>query len=300
MAKEQTVKQEVEMASSPAGLSQEPELTVSKAKPFIKWAGGKGQLMPELFARLPKSFNSYFEPMLGGGAFFFALSQNLNRAFLTDVSEELVNCFTVVKEKTDELLEDLAKHSYDETYYYEMRAVDRGSEYESWSDVRKASRFIYLNKSCYNGLYRVNSKGQFNVPFGRYSNPKIFDEKGIRACAQALSLAVIERKNFEDAVSAATSGDFVYFDPPYDPVSQTASFTEYSKDGFDTGMQIRLRDVCRDLDSRGVQFMLSNSYTTLTLDLYQEFNVSQVDASRAINSKSKKRGKIKEVLVTNY
>ncbi len=268
------------------------------AKPFVKWVGGKRQLLPELVKRVPSDFGRYYEPFVGGGALFFHLQPQ--RACLTDINPDLVNLYAVIRDKVGELIEDLRQHVYEKTYFYQLRGADRTPNYQSWTDVQKASRFIYLNKTCYNGLYRVNSKGQFNAPFGRYTNPTILDVDNLYSCHHALRKAVIEEADFYAVRRRIRANDFVYFDPPYAPLSTTASFTGYTKGGFDTDMQYALRDLCRTLDNRSVRFMLSNSSAPLILDLYAEFNIDFVYATRAINSKAGKRGKIPEVVVTNY
>lgn len=276
--------------------------TLAKAialpKPFVKWVGGKTQLLPELEKRIPKSFARYYEPFIGGGSLFFRLQPK--RACLTDINPDLVNLYTVIRDQVEALIEDLSQHIYEKDYFYQVRGVDRTPEYSTWTDVQRASRFIYLNKTCYNGLYRVNLKGQFNAPFGRYTSPMILDADNLRACHQALQKAVIEVADFHNVRRRIRANDFVYFDPPYAPLSATAKFTSYTKKRFDVEMQYELRDLCRALDQRSVRFMLSNSSAPLILDLYSEFNVEFVYATRSINSNTGKRGKIPEVVVTNY
>lgn len=269
-----------------------------KAKPFVKWVGGKTQLLPDLISRMPTNFSKYFEPFIGGGALFFHLQPE--QSTLIDINEELTNVYRVIKYKTDELIADLKQHVYEKDYYYQIRNVDRTSEYKSWSDVRRASRLIYLNKCCFNGLYRVNSKGEFNTPMGKYKNPKILDETNLRACSQALQKAEIINGSFIEVEKKVSSDDFVYFDPPYAPLNATSNFTGYSKKGFDEQMQLNLRDLCDRLNSKGVRFMVSNSNAPLILDLYQNYKIELVYATRAINSKANRRNKILEVLVTNY
>lgn len=266
-------------------------------RPFIKWVGGKTQLLPELVKRVPKTMDRYYEPFLGGGALFFRLQPE--QAILTDINSDLVSLYRVIRDSVEALIEDMDQHVYDKDYFYRLRSVDRTSAYKTWTDVQRASRLIYLNKTCYNGLYRVNSKGQFNVPFGRYTNPTILNADNLRACSRALQGTAIALTDFRAVSDAARPGDFVYFDPPYAPLSATANFTGYTKDGFDRDMQYALRDLCRDLDRAGVQFMVSNSSAPLVLDLYDEFTVDLVYATRLINSKAGGRGKIPEVLVTN-
>nr|WP_253274307.1 Dam family site-specific DNA-(adenine-N6)-methyltransferase [Myxosarcina sp. GI1] len=229
------------------------------------------------------------------------------QAILVDINKELTNAYKVIKNRTDELIAELqrvrAKYCLAidrKEYYYQIRNVDRTEEYKTWSDVRRASRLIYLNKTCFNGLYRVNSRGEFNTPMGRYKNPKIVDEINLKACSQALQTVKIITGSFFEIEELVTNNDFVYFDPPYAPLNATSNFTEYSMKGFDRQMQLNLRNLCRRLDSRGVRFMVSNSHAPLILDLYREFKIELVYASRAINSKASKRGKIPEVIVTNY
>jgi DNA adenine methylase len=282
-------------------------------KPFVKWVGGKTQLLPELTARIPRNFSRYFEPFVGGGALFFHLLRGSQggefnsphdpspeQSVLIDINEELINTYRVIKDRTEELIADLKQHIYEKDYYYQIRNIDRTDEYKSWSAVKKASRLIYLNKSCFNGLYRVNSKGQFNTPMGRYKNPKIVDETNLRACSKALQKAQIITGSFLEVEEKITRDDFVYFDPPYAPLNATSNFTGYSQDGFDFQMQSSLRDLCARLDAKGVRFMVSNSNAPLILDLYDHYKIEFVYATRAINSKGHKRGKIPEVIITNY
>ena len=269
-----------------------------RAKPFVKWVGGKTQLLPELRSRIPGNFSRYFEPFVGGGALFFDLQPKL--AILIDINKELTNTYKVIKYQTQELIVDLHQHIYDREYYYRLRNVDRTEEYASWSDVRRASRLIYLNKCCFNGLYRVNSKGQFNTPMGRYKNPKIVDETNLKACSQALASAEIINASFLEVEDQTNDRDFVYFDPPYAPLNATSNCTGYSQQGFDKQMQSSLKHLCDRLDAKGVRFMLSNSNAPLILDLYQNYKIELVYATRAINSQANKRGKILEAIVTNY
>ena len=267
-------------------------------KPFIKWVGGKRKMLPELLKRIPKDISIYFEPFMGGYALFWQLKPK--QAVLSDINRELVNTYKCVRENVEALIVDLQKHPYDREYYYQIRNSDRTSEYANWTDIQRASRFIYLNKTCFNGLYRVNSKGEYNVPFGKYKNPKIVDIENLRACSQALQNTEILADSFLSIESKIADRDFVYFDPPYIPLNETSNFTSYSSKGFDTEMQIALQKLCQRLDRRGVRFMLSNSAAPLVFDLYSEFQIELVDMPRSINSNANKRGKIKEVLITNY
>jgi DNA adenine methylase len=267
-------------------------------KPFVKWAGGKSQLLSELVKRFPSDYLRYFEPFAGGAALFFRLQPQ--SACLVDINDDLINTYRVIQAQVEDLIRDLKQHVHDKDYYYRIRNVDRTEAYQAWNAVQRASRLIYLNKTCYNGLYRVNSKGYFNTPFGSYQNPTIVDEGNLRACSRALQSTQLVMGAFLQVEPDITPDDFVYFDPPYAPLSATANFTGYSQGGFDASMQTVLRDLCDRLNKRGVRFMLSNSSAPLILDLYNSYNIEFVFASRAINSKGGDRGKIPEVIVTNY
>lgn len=269
--------------------------------PLLKWAGGKRQLLPEIAKHIPKQFSTYYEPFLGGGAVLFDLQPK--KAVVNDVNEELINVYLVIRDNVEELIESLKKHKNEKEYFYKIRELDRDKEkYNQLSCIEKASRIIFLNKTCYNGLFRVNSQGQFNVPFGRYKNPDIVNETTLRAVSNYLNKAKITFKctDFEEAVKGIRKGAFIYFDPPYDPVSDTSSFTGYNIAGFDKEDQKRLKELCDKLDRQGVKFLLSNSATDFILDLYKGYNITIVEANRAINSKGNKRGKVDEVLVKNY
>lgn len=270
----------------------------SKARPFVKWAGGKNQLLPELARRAPKKFNRYFEPFLGGGALLFYLQPK--EAFVSDLNSELINLYEVVRDRLDDLIKSLKKHEHSEEYFYSLRNVDRELSYKRWGAVRRASRFLYLNKTCFNGLYRVNSLGQFNVPFGSYKNPNWVDEKNLRACSEVLQSVSTKVEPFERILSKVKKGDLVYFDPPYAPLTPTSNFTSYTSSGFTPDDQIRLSEFYKELDSKGAYLMLSNSSTPSVFDLYSDFNICEVKATRAINSCADKRGKVSEVIITNY
>ena len=273
------------------------------AKPFVKWAGGKQQLLDQYEALFPDKPSRYFEPFVGGGAVFFRFWNKRRlpeQVFLFDNNEELINAYRVVRDQLDELLEILADHKarHCKEYYYEIRSLDRGDV--ELSDVERAARTIYLNKTCYNGLYRVNSKGQFNVPIGSYKNPKIRDEDTLRAASAALQGVCIEVRDFRAIVDLAQSGDFFYFDPPYDPLSKTSSFTSYTAGSFRDEDQRDLAEVFAQLSEKGCYCMLSNSYTPFILELYEEFKIETVQANRAISSDPNGRGGIREVVVLNY
>ncbi len=283
-------------ATNDEGVSQPAPET--RARPFVKWAGGKGQLLPELFKRLPKKFSRYCEPFVGGGAFFFSLRPE--RALLSDVNQELVLAYQVIRDDVEALIEELKVHRYEKEYYYSVREWDRQEEYSRMPAVKKAARFIFLNKTCFNGLHRVNSKGHFNVPFGEYSNPTIVDAENLRRCSQALAQTQVELSDYLSLEAQLAEGDFVYFDPPYAPLSATSSFTSYTVDGFDSNDQVALRDLCHRLSEKGVLFMLSNSSSMWIRELYDSFHVHSVSAARAINSKASQRGPVEELIVTNY
>lgn len=275
------------------------------AQPFLKWAGGKRQLLAEIRKYIPEEIDRYYEPFIGAGAVLFDLQPK--QAIVNDINLELVNVYKMIKDNAEALIEELKKHAEgnNSDYFYEMRNLDRDEEtYAELSSVEKAARMIYLNKTCFNGLYRVNSKGQFNVPFGKYKNPQIVNESVLRAVHHYLSSndVTIWNRDFAEVVAEAKKGDFVYFDPPYDPVSQTSSFTSYSLDGFNREDQLRLRDLCVELDGRGCNFLLSNSATDFIKEIYAEkgFHIEIVSATRNINSVGAKRGKIDEVLVMNH
>lgn len=270
----------------------------SETYPIVKWVGGKRQLMFELIKNMPKSYNRYFEPFIGGGALFFELQPE--NAYISDMNEELINLYSVVRDNVYELIEDLSKHEVSKEYFLEIRNIDRTEKYAELSGVERASRFIYLNRTCFNGMYRVNSQGQFNVPFGHYKNPRIIDENNLLNCSELLKKTEIKCADFSEVLTKVQKGDFVYFDPPYVPLNETSSFTSYTKDGFDIDMQFKLRDVCDELDSLGVKFMLSNSDTKLVNELYVNYEIKKVFASRQINANADGRGKITEVLVRNY
>ncbi len=247
---------------------------------------------------MPERFSRYFEPFVGGGAVFFELRAShpgLN-ARLTDVNEELVHCYTAIRDDVEGVIEALSEHVYDSAHYYAVRE----QQPETLSKVARAARTIFLNKTGYNGLYRVNSKGHFNVPFGRYTRPKICDAKNLRACARALAGITIEVSDFSSVLNEASEGDFVYFDPPYVPLSPTSSFTSYIPGGFGESEQRTLAEVFAALAARGVFAMLSNSDAPLVRELYAAFDLQTVHAARAVNSNASKRGSITELVVRSW
>jgi DNA adenine methylase len=281
---------------------------IPQCYPFVKWAGGKTQLLPELEMYIPDNFTRYFEPFLGGGAFFFYLvsSKQLNfTAYLSDINKELINAYRVIKDDVEALIESLKIHekkykANPNEYYYKLRA----QEVKSLTDVESAARFITLNKTCYNGLYRVNKEGIFNVPIGRYKNPLICDSKNLRNISIALrhTNAHLSVNDYQEALELAGEGDFVYLDPPYKPTSITASFTSYTNGGFRDQNQIGLHETFKKLDGKGCKVMLSNSDTPFIRELYGDFKeyTNQVNAMRAINCKAKMRTGHTELLIRNY
>ena len=274
-----------------------------KGKPFVKWAGGKRQIMEELKKCVPNEFNAYYEPFVGGGALFFELAPK--KAFLNDYNKELINVFECIKEddKFEKMIKELNHHEtlHSEEHYYEVRNIDRNKKkYDRLSDYKKAARTIYLNKACFNGLYRVNSNNEFNVPFGKKAKVNTYEDQNLGIIHGILNLNDIELSSvdFEEAVKNAKKGDFVYFDPPYD--SDTATFNSYTEDGFGKEEQVRLSEVFKRLDKKGCLVMLSNHNTKLINELYKDFNINVIHAKRNINSDGKKRGKVEEVIITNY
>jgi DNA adenine methylase len=260
--------------------------------PFIKWAGGKRSLLRQIRPHLPPNFGRYFEPFVGGAALFFELAPR--RATLTDNNHRLVATYRGLRDALDEVVTRLKSYKYDRAFFMAMRARD----IDSASDAEVAAWFIYLNKTGYNGLYRVNSKNRFNVPFGRYTDPTICNEANLRACARALRGADIAVSDFEATVARAKKGDLVYFDPPYVPLSATSSFTSYTAGGFDIHEQTRLRDTAAALARRGVHVVLSNSSAKAVYELYgSDFDIVEIVARRSINSRADRRKPIAELLI---
>jgi len=278
------------------------------AEPFLKWAGGKRQLLAEIEEHIPAKFSNYLEPFLGGGAAFFHLyNKNLlkNKITLIDNNPELINAYITIKNNVMDLLELLAefKNHYIENpndFYYSLRNWDRQKDYVNRNNIEKAARTIFLNKTCFNGLYRVNSRGFFNVPLGRYKNPNIFNKENLIAVSDALKNTTILCDDFSVCEKIAKAGDFIYFDPPYFPISDTSCFTGYTKEDFGEKEQNKLKDTFIKLSEAGCLVMLSNSSAEFIRNLYSEFNIFEVSAKRFINCVSEGRGPIKELLVTNY
>ncbi|WP_228136203.1 DNA adenine methylase [Aliarcobacter butzleri] len=272
-------------------------------QPFVKWVGGKRGLLSQIVPLLPKKFNNYFEPFVGGGALFFELySQGKlkdKEVFLFDINFELINAYNVVKNSPYELINQLEifKQKHSKEFYYEIRAWDREDDFLKRSHIERASRFIYLNKTCFNGLYRVNKKNQNNVPMGSYKKPNICDYEVILSASNALQNANILNVTYKEVLKYASKNDLIYFDPPYYPLTQTASFTSYSEFEFLEKEQIELFEIFKNLSKIGCNVLHSNSDTEFIKDLYKDFEIKEIFANRFINSKGKDRGKISEVLI---
>lgn len=269
--------------------------TPNIAAPFLKWAGGKSQLLKQYEDFLPKPeyIGRYFEPFIGSAAVYFHLRPP--NATLCDINQKLIDVYRVVQQDVDSLIEALKDHKNEKTYYYRVRKMKQ----EKMTPVTRAARLIFLNKTCYNGLYRENSKGEFNVPFGRYKNPTICDEYRLRNASCALQGVQLVAADFEKAVETAEAGDFIYFDPPYVPLNATSNFTSYNKYGFSHEDQERLAATFRRLDRRGCYVMLSNSSAPVVRDLYEGYQFERIKARRSINSKADGRGPVTELLITN-
>lgn len=269
--------------------------------PVLKWVGGKRQIIEQIKKYIPQNISTYYEPFIGGGAVLFELQPK--KAVINDVNSELMNLYDVIQNNVDELIEELRLHKNEEAYFYEIRELDRDKKkYGSFSAVQRAARIIYLNKTCYNGLFRVNRAGEFNTPFGRYKNPNIVNEVTLKAVSNYFKKAQITLvcRDFEEVLKGAKKGAFVYLDPPYDPASYTSSFTGYNKGGFDQNEQVRLKNMCDKLNKKSINFLLSNSATDFIKELYKDYKIEIIQAKRAINSKADKRGTVDEVLVMNF
>lgn len=270
--------------------------------PILKWVGGKRQLLDSIEPLIPKC-STYYEPFIGGGAVLF--SRQPDKAVINDSNPELINVYLTIKNEPEALIEKLKEHKVNssEEYFYSIRALDRDKEvFENMTNVERAARIIYLNKTCYNGLFRVNSSGEFNSPWGKYKNPNITNETTINALHTYFNKANITIKcgDYKDALKGIRKGAFVYFDPPYMPISSSASFTGYTAGGFGEQEQIVLKEQCDALNAKGIKFLLSNSSCPFIEDLYKDYIIEHVNAKRAINANPEKRGEIKEVLVRNY
>lgn len=286
-------------------MKQQYDQVLVTPKPFVKWAGGKRQLIPILHQNLPESFGTYYEPFLGGGALLFHIltDKNGQKCSISDLNSDLVLAYTTIRDRIDTLITSLKNHEKNyqkdsESYYYSIRESNPRSE------IEKTSRLIFLNRTCFNGLYRVNSKGKFNVPLGKYSNPNIINEENIRAVSHILqsSRISIKCRDFEAVLRDAKKGDLVYFDPPYQPVSATANFTSYTNKDFTYDDLTRLAELCLKLDSRGCNVLLSNSDSKEVTDIFAKnpWKITRIEANRSINSNSKKRTGHFELLIKNY
>ena len=274
-----------------------------KGKPFVKWAGGKRQIINELKKYIPKNFDTYYEPFIGGGALLFELSPN--KAVINDSNKELMNVYNCIKDedKFRKMCNELNRYEalHSEDFYFEIRNKDRDKiKFNKIVDYKRAARTIYLNKACFNGLYRVNSKNEFNVPFNKKLKINTYDGQNLGIIHSYLNFNQVEILcvDFEEAVKNAKKGDYVYLDPPYD--SDTQTFNSYTEEGFSKNEQIRLSKVFKDLDNKGVYVMLSNHNTTLINELYKDYKITIIEAKRNINANGKKRGKVEEVIITNY
>jgi DNA adenine methylase len=268
-------------------------------EPVLKWVGGKRSLIPHILRLLPLDYKqrTYHEPFFGGGALFFMLKPT--RGSINDINSRLINFYRVVRDDPEALINLAIEYRYEKETFYKLR---EHYNRDTLSPTEDAALTLYLNKTAFNGLYRVNSKGEFNVPFGRYTNPTIVDKDRIRAASKQLKNIEILQKDFTYVVEKAEEGSICYFDPPYLPVSDTANFTSYARDGFTWTDQVRLRDACIKLHEKGVLFVLSNSYVEKLVDFYRDvsdFKIHTVQANRAINSKATSRGPVKEALITN-
>ena len=269
--------------------------------PVVKWVGGKRQLLSEIEPLFPKRYTTYCEPFVGGGAVLF--SKQPRHAVVNDLNKDLITTYLVIRDDVRTLIELLKQYENTADYFYKVRDLDRDKEqYSQLSSVEKAARLLYLNKTCYNGLFRVNSSGEFNSPFGNYKNPNIVNEPVLLAVNKYFCNNDIAfySEDFASTLKRIKRGAFVYLDPPYDPVSDTSSFTGYNKGGFDREEQIRLKNCCDELPANGIKFMLSNSSTDFIKELYNNYNITTVNANRAINSNGQKRGKVEEVIIRNY
>lgn len=270
--------------------------------PFLKWVGGKRQLMPTIVEHLPENIKDYkyIEPFIGGGAVLFNLQPK--NAIINDFNEELINVYQVIKNNLDELVADLKKHKNEADYFYSIRSLDRNGAFKKLTNVQRASRIIFLNKTCFNGLYRVNNAGEFNSPFGRYKNPNIVNEPTLKAVNKFLNSNNIEiiSGDYSEILKKADKKCFVYLDPPYHPISESSNFTGYVQGGWNIYDQIDLKTACDELHKKGVKFLLSNSSADFIKDLYKDYKITIVKANRAINSNGADRGEVDEVLIRNY
>lgn len=273
-------------------------------KPALKWIGGKTQLLSTIVPLLPDKYNTYCEPFVGGGALLFHVQPHT--AIINDINTEIITAYNVIKYDVENLIVELKTFKNESDFYYWVRSWDRDTDaYNNISDIKKAARILYLNKTCFNGLYRVNNQGKYNVPFGKYKNPNIVNEVVLRHISEYFNKCDITILNadYTKVLESLPRDSFVYLDPPYDPLTKTANFTKYSSNGFSQDDQIELKEICDKLTSGGVKFMLSNSSTEFIKNLYSDggkYNIIEVDAARKVNCDASKRGKVSEVIVRNY
>ena len=266
--------------------------------PFLKWAGGKRQLIHEIFPRIPEYKGRYIEPFMGAAAVFFRVCPP--KCWLNDINQELVNCFCTVRDEVEQLIERLSRYQYDKDFYYQIRSLDRQEGGLSNLDkIDRAARFIYLNRSGFNGLYRVNSKGHFNVPFGRYKNPNIIMKEKLLACHSHLKRARITQMHFREVLLKVEKGDFVYLDPPYLPLSKSSNFTNYDKQGFGENEQLELAEFLHYFNRKNISFLASNADHRNIYELYEGLQITKIYAKRSINSKPDGRAQIGELLISN-
>lgn len=271
-----------------------------KLMPFVKWAGGKRKLLPIMVNILPEKFETYYEPFLGGGALLLHLQPE--KFVVSDLNKDLINLYLVVRDNVDGLISELFEYKNEKDFYYAMRDLDRSLTFSELPSLKKAARLLYLNKTCFNGLHRLNSKGHFNVPFGD-NNRKLFKEDQLRGVSDFLKnnyKGVLVDADFELPMWAAEKDDFVYLDPPYDYVESAGGFTKYTKNGFNREDQIRLKLACDKLDSKGCKFLLSNSATGFIKDLYKSYHISSIEAPRCIDNRIYRERKTEELLIRNY
>lgn len=273
---------------------------IPNLKPFVKWVGGKTTSIPYLLEYIPEHISTYVEPFVGSGALLMAL--NFDKAVINDSNAELINAYNVIKSNLGELEFYLSTLMYDKKLFDEIRAWDRDPDFNKRSNVERAARFIYLMKTCYNGLYRVSKKNYFNTPFGNYKNPTICDTPTLEACSNFLNNKdiVILNQDYQSLLDVIPSDAFVYLDPPYFPISKTANFTQYQSETFRTDEHLRLYEFCCELHKRGIRFLQSNSDVPHIRELYNSFNINTVSVSRRINSNISKRNAVNELVITNY
>ena len=270
----------------------------TQASPFLKWAGGKKQLIKILLGLVPNKYNRYFEPFLGGGAMYFALHPK--NAYLSDINPELINTYVAVRDEYEKLCADLKKHKGDEDYYYKIREADRFPGFNRWKPISKASRFIYLNHTCYNGIYRVNSMGQFNVPYGHYKMCKWLETEKLKECSNALKKAKLVCESYEIILDKVREDDFVFIDPPYAPIKSRSRSLVVNPNIWGEEEHIQLRDFCIELYKRGVKWLQTNSASPLIFELYKDFKILKVEANKTLNFKTNQKKSITELVIMNY